>query len=225
MTQVIYVGGGKGGVGKSLVSMATIDWLRSLGREVLLVEGDVANPDVYKCYEDLIPTQTCNFDVEDGWNDLGDLAERSEGKVIVVNSGARVIEGVRRYGHVLEDCSRAGVIDLVVLWPINRQRDSIGALKDFRSIVSAGQLGVIRNLFFGREEKFTRWQDSKYAQDLLQSGVRIANLDELSDRIIDRIYGSRMPIEKIANTGGVVDRSNIGHWRNRSQSSLASLIQ
>lgn len=224
MTKVIYVGGGKGGVGKSLVSMAVIDWLRHRGQEVMLVEGDVANPDAYKCYQNLIEVRTCEFDVEDGWNDLGDLAEQNRDQVIVVNSGARVIEGVRRYGHVLEDCAKAGVIDLLVLWPINRLRDSIGALKDFRSVISTGKLGVIRNLYFGPEHKFTRWHDSKYAQDLIQSGARIANLDELSDRIVDKIYDSRMPIEDIVQDGGVVDRSNITNWRGKAHAMLASLV-
>lgn len=225
MTKVIYVGGGKGGVGKSLVSMAAVDWQVSVGRRVLLVEGDGANPDVYKCYERLIPVRTCDFDVEDGWNDLGDLAESGEAEVIVVNSGARVIEGVRRYGHVMEDCARAGVMDLAVLWPINRLRDSISALKDFRAVVRTGQVGVIRNLFFGPQEKFTRWERSTYAQDLLKSGARVADLDELSDRLIDKIYDDRMPIAEIARSGGIVDRSNIGHWRKSSHASLAAVVQ
>lgn len=225
MAKVIYVGGGKGGVGKSLVSIATIDWLRHRGKNVVLVEGDAANPDAYKCYQNLVPVHACDFDVQDGWNALGDLAEQSEDEVIVVNSGARVIEGVRRYGHVLEDCAQAGVVDLVVLWPINRLRDSIGALKDFRSVVSNGQLGVVRNLFFGPENKFTRWHDSRYAQGLVQAGARIANLDELSDRIVDKIYDDRMPIEEIVQGGGVVDRSNVSNWRGKAHAMLDLLVQ
>jgi MinD superfamily P-loop ATPase len=45
---IYWVGGGKGGVGKSMVSMALLDYLLSKGVPALLVESDTSNPDVYK---------------------------------------------------------------------------------------------------------------------------------------------------------------------------------
>ena len=47
---IIYVGGSKGGVGKSKLSFALIDYLMSNGHKVLLLESDTANPDVYKAH-------------------------------------------------------------------------------------------------------------------------------------------------------------------------------
>lgn len=224
MATVIYVGGGKGGVGKSLVSMAAVDLLRTRKQAVTLVEGDQANPDVYKCYQKLIPVQTCDFDVEDGWNDLGELAEKTTDRVIVVNSGARVIEGVRKYGYVLEDCAQAGIIDLVVLWPINRLRDSVTAIRDFRTAIPSGKLAVIRNLFFGQANKFTRWNESKYAHGLVAARTAVCDLEELSDPIVDKIYDRRMPIEEVVDDGLFVHKSNARRWREKTHSMLASII-
>ena len=47
---MFYIGGSKGGVGKSKVSFALIDYLISNGHKVLLLESDTANPDVYKAH-------------------------------------------------------------------------------------------------------------------------------------------------------------------------------
>ena len=45
---VFLVGGGKGGVGKSLFSIALIDYLEGSGEGPFLVETDTSVPDVYK---------------------------------------------------------------------------------------------------------------------------------------------------------------------------------
>ena len=47
MAKNIYVvGGGKGGVGKSIVTMATVDYFQAQGENVLLMKSDTSNPDV-----------------------------------------------------------------------------------------------------------------------------------------------------------------------------------
>ena len=48
---IYYVGGSKGGVGKSLMAFALIDYLASHGNKILLIESDNSNPDVYKAHQ------------------------------------------------------------------------------------------------------------------------------------------------------------------------------
>ena len=43
---IFYVGGSKGGVGKSKLTFALIDYLLDDGKQVLLLESDTSNPDV-----------------------------------------------------------------------------------------------------------------------------------------------------------------------------------
>jgi MinD superfamily P-loop ATPase len=55
-----YVGGSKGGVGKSLFSFALVDYLLNQERNVLLVDTDTDNPDVYKAHAPLeLPNLFC----------------------------------------------------------------------------------------------------------------------------------------------------------------------
>jgi len=49
--RICWVGGSKGGVGKSVMTLATVDHLLEQGANVLLVECDTSNPDVWKAYK------------------------------------------------------------------------------------------------------------------------------------------------------------------------------
>ena len=80
MAKNIYlVGGSKGGVGKSIVTMATIDYLQTLGETVLLIESDTSNPDVYKAYRDSTRAELLDLDEADGWIQLVNLCDADTG--------------------------------------------------------------------------------------------------------------------------------------------------
>ena len=68
MAKPIYlIGGRKGGVGKSIVSMALVDYLHELGTDVLLIDSDTSNPDVGRAYQNSVETKLLDLDVNDGW--------------------------------------------------------------------------------------------------------------------------------------------------------------
>jgi cellulose biosynthesis protein BcsQ len=78
-----YVGGSKGGVGKSLFSFALVNYLLNQERNVLLVDTDTDNPDVYKAHKSLVlPKLFClmnSLDDADGWADLLGTAQHYPG--------------------------------------------------------------------------------------------------------------------------------------------------
>jgi MinD-like ATPase involved in chromosome partitioning or flagellar assembly len=51
---IFLVGGGKGGVGKSLMSIALLDFLQASGQRPFLVETDTSVPDVFKTYGEAV---------------------------------------------------------------------------------------------------------------------------------------------------------------------------
>ena len=53
-----YVGGSKGGVDKSLFSFALVDYLLNQEQNVLLVDTDTDNPDVFKAHKSF-DSRTC----------------------------------------------------------------------------------------------------------------------------------------------------------------------
>lgn len=55
MSKIVFIGGGKGGVGKSRGNDGNcVDVLLTRGRSVVLVESDDSNPDVYKALNGLV---------------------------------------------------------------------------------------------------------------------------------------------------------------------------
>ena len=61
-SRIVWIGGSKGGVGKSMTTMAALDYLLSEGSRVVLVECDNANPDVYRAYQHLVPAERTDLD-------------------------------------------------------------------------------------------------------------------------------------------------------------------
>jgi Mrp family chromosome partitioning ATPase len=94
-----YVGGSKSGVGKSFFPFALTDYLLSQERNVLLVDTDTDNPDVYKAHNSPeLSNLFClmNFlDDTSGWADLLDTAQRYTCNIQYVKQGAE------RKWHVL----------------------------------------------------------------------------------------------------------------------------
>jgi hypothetical protein len=132
MNQPIYVvGGSKGGVGKSLVTMALLHQLSQDGDQLFLIDADTSNPDVFKSYHGELASELVNLDEADGWIRFVNICDEHKESTVVVNTAARNNRGVAAYGgtlnHSLEELNR----QLVTLWVINRQRDSLELLQDY----------------------------------------------------------------------------------------------
>ena len=92
--EIFLVGGGKGGVGKSLMAIALIDYLDTNRRQPFLVETDTSVPDVFKSYEDTVAGELVNLDEREGWIELVNLVESRPESTIVINTGARNQTGI-----------------------------------------------------------------------------------------------------------------------------------
>ena len=87
--RIYWVGGSKGGVGKSMMTVATLDHLLERGSKVLLVECDTSNPDVWKAYRRQIEVELIDLDEVDGSIHLVNTCDRCREGVVVVNAAAR----------------------------------------------------------------------------------------------------------------------------------------
>ena len=62
MSRIVSIGGLKGGVGKSMTTIAALDYLFAEGSSVVLVACDNANPDAHRAYPDLVPIERTDLD-------------------------------------------------------------------------------------------------------------------------------------------------------------------
>lgn len=208
---IYFVSGSKGGVGKSIVSMAMLHYLENRDEKVFLIDADTANPDVRKSYGKIVDTEYINLDERDGWIDLANRVAEQRDHFVVINTPARNSEGVKRYGAILGEALREVEREMVTLWVINSQRDSLQLLKEYIESGADGVIHVIRNLYHGPERKFELYNSSKIRGTVEAKGKTL-NFPDVADRISDQLHSERQTIQKIIETAPVGNRAEANRW-------------
>jgi len=225
MARNIYlVGGSKGGVGKSLVAMAMIDYLQERGESVLLIESDTSNPDTWKAYKDVTDTELLNLDEADGWIQLVNLCDSKSDSVVVINTAARSNKGVTAYGETLSSTLDELKRKLITLWVINRQRDSLELLKEYMDAIPNTMVHVVRNAYFGEEKKFELYNNSKLRTTVEGRGGRSVTFPDLADRVSDDLYSKRMTIATALRELPIGNRAELARWRSEVKKVLETIV-
>lgn len=225
MAKNIYlIGGSKGGVGKSMVTMALIDLLVSMGENVLLIESDTGNPDVWKTYKEEVETELIDLDQADGWIELVNLCEGKPDAVVVINTAARNNLGVSAYGETLNSTLAELKRKLVTLWVINRQRDSLELLKGYMDAIPNAAVHVVRNGHAGEEKKFELYNTSKLRKDVEDRGGKSVTFPDLADRVSDDLYSKRLSIAKASKELPIGNRAELLRWRGEVKKVLEGVL-
>ena len=196
MAQPIYlISGSKGGVGKSLFSMAVIDYHYANDKNCILIESDTSNPDVYMCYSELVLSEAINLDVSDGWIELVNLCEENPDSIVIINSAARSNTGITDFGGTLGEL--LGELDrkLITFWMVDDKKDGAELLLNFMDAMPNSTVHVVRNEKAGNVENF-------YCSEMLQSGeIKIngqtLSLPILNSKVANHLYNDRLSIEQV----------------------------
>jgi hypothetical protein len=215
---IYYIGGSKGGVGKSKLAFALIDYLLAREKNVLLLETDSSNPDVYKAHQPqknaALVCKPVNLDHADGWIELVNDCDENPGHIAVVNSAARSNTGMEKHGATLKETLQDLQRDLTAFWVINRQRDSIELLRSFVDVFPEARVHVCRNLYFGEVEKFELYNESKTRKAVEEKGLTL-DFPALANRVADKLYSGRMTIQQALASLPLGDRAELKRWRLR----------
>ncbi len=222
MNNIHVIGGGKGGVGKSTVAMGLLDGLMHAEHPTVYVETDDSNPDVYKAVRELVVSEICNLDTEAGWVKLGGIIEAHPKESIVVNTAARATASIIEHGGILGDVASELQRKLVMLWPLNRQRDGLELLKNF---VDSGQgyaaTYAILNTYFGTSDKFTRFMSSKLKDRITDTII----FPELNDLVADKITDNRLATWNADQGLTIAERSALRRYRDAARSALEAVYE
>jgi len=222
---IYLVGGSKGGVGKSMVSMAVVDMLADMGQKILLVESDTANPDTWKAHKEQHDAILIDLDKGDGWVELVNICNDKPEHVVVINTAARNNKGVSQYGVTLQSTLAELQRRLVTLWVVNRQRDSLELLRDYLDAITEGDTHVIRNGYFGSTEKFELFNNSKIRQVIEERGGKSLTLPDLADRVSDDLYSKRLSISAAMRELPIGNRAELMRWRAETRKALGAVIE
>jgi hypothetical protein len=222
---IILVGGGKGGVGKSLFSMAVVDFLELTGADPFLVETDTSVPDVFKTYRDAIQGELVNLDEREGWIELVNLVESKPENTIVINTGARNQTGISNFGRTLRKALPELKRTLSVFWLIDRKRESLELLADFTEALPEAEVHVVRNMYLGAEGKFELYNGSQMRAAIEKTGGQSLNFPELADRATDAINKGRLTIARACKELSFGDRIEVERWRDECKEMLLGVIR
>ena len=224
MTRSIFlIGGGKGGVGKSLLSMAVVDFLSCTDRAPFLVETDTSVPDVYKTYQPEAGGELVNLDEREGWIELVNLVEAQPERTFVINTGARNQTGISNFGRTLSKALPQLKRKLVVFWLIDRKRESLELLSDFLEPIPDAEVHVVRNMYLGTEKKFELYNGSKMRAAIEKNGGRSLNFPEVADRVTDAMNKGRLTIAKATAELSLGDRMELERWREECKTMLSEV--
>ena len=222
---LILVGGGKGGVGKSLFSMAVVDFLESTKEAPFLIETDTSVPDVFKTYRETIEGELVNLDEREGWIELVNLIESRPESTIVINTGARNQTGITNFGRTLRKALPELKRKLGVFWLIDRKRESLELLGDFSEALPEAEVHVVRNMYLGAENKFELYNGSNMRAAIERAGGKSLNFPELADRVTDAMNKGRLTISKACKELSFGDRIEVERWRDECREMLVEAIR
>ena len=217
---LIYVGGSKGGTGKSMVCMALVDYFRKTYPKdtILLCETDTSNPDVGRLYVDTkgVDMKGLVLSEEDsGWMVLVDEIDSTKAKHIIINSMAASNSGVQAQGSLLDMNVLEGNIDVdfKALWVMNRSKDSVILLREFMENMKSAIVYPVLNLYFGKEEDFTFYRSSEDIHEAISvRGGRQIIFPNLNDLIADKLYTDEINLESLPKQLRLGMRTGLERW-------------
>ena len=221
---ICFIGGSKGGVGKSMATMATLDYLQQQGESVLLIETDTSNPDVWKAYKDSVDTALINLDEADGWAELANTCERTPDSVVVINTAARNAQPVLEHGSLLNDSLTGLKRKLVTLWMINRQRDSLELLKEYMKAMPDAAVHVVRNAHAGKENMFAFYNESNMRATVEGRGGKSVMFPKLAHRVADEMNIRRLSVVAALQEMPIGNRAELLRWRNEVEKMWAEIL-
>ena len=220
---IIIVNGSKGGVGKSLTAMALMDYFATNHKYVKLIDADMNNPDVFRCYARLTNGEVLDLDDVEGWIQMVNICDATPFKTVVVNRPAQSNVAVGKHVAILTNSLRELARPLITLWVINRQRDSLELLNDYMAHVTGGITHVICNGYFGEEKKFELYEKSNIRQSVTALGGKSVFLPDLADRVTDELYSKRITLVEAVQQLKLGDRVELQRWRDAVAAMFAEI--
>jgi hypothetical protein len=224
---IIFIGGGKGGTGKSVVAIALIDHALREGHRVLLVETDTTNPDVGKIYkdDDRVEIHYLDLGTHEGWLKLIDICDGNSNSYVIVNPKGGNAEDIRLFGTQMNDAlAEIGVDRIATWWVINLYRDAVVALREFRSTIKNMPVHVIKNGCWGAEGDFDVYNQSGEREAIEKAGGQTVVFPQVANRILRGFFNDRASLDVQSACATLGTRAEIDSWRRKTSSIFDKLL-
>lgn len=215
----IWVTGGKGGVGKSTFARGLMDVLVHAGAIVAAFDGDPDNAQLYRYYKQVGGGVTRTVLEGSGVAPLLDAMEAKTADVILVDvaaGGSRTLMQLDEEVRLLFNAADMGY-QVTVVSVLSRIKDSVNLLKVTMDMTEGNdvQIVAVKNLYFGKPDRFRLFDDSKTQKRLIESGGLVLEMPELADDTYELLDQRNLPFRMAQDIEGglsLMERSRIFRW-------------
>jgi hypothetical protein len=185
MSDIYFVGGEKGGVGKSVVAKLLAQWCVDRSAPFAAIDADASHGSLVRSYGEF--TQPVDLEVFASADEIVNRALGAE-RTVVVDLPAQSARALERWIDSADVVRFAGEAGLrLVLWHVSD--GSFDSVRDLERTVDrwgdAFRYVAVKNL--GRGKDFTLFDESAARQRILSTGGAVIELPELDGAAMARI--------------------------------------
>lgn len=184
--QVIWVTGGKGGVGKSTFARVLMHLLQNKGVTLSAYDGDPDNAQLYRYYRNSGSGVQRVAIGEQGKADalINDMDQHKTDVILVdvAAGGSKSLLAMENDMRLLSDAPEMGY-RFTVVSVLSRIKDSVNLLKASIDMTESYPVHhiAVKNLYFGEADRFRLFDASKTKNRLLEGGGQVLEMPELFD--------------------------------------------
>lgn len=219
MKRVIWVSGGKGGVGKSTFARGLLDILSAAGVKVKAVDGDPSNAQLFRYYHGVGEGVQCvDLDQQGEADILLNQMEVNKADVFLVDvaaGGSQALLDLEGDIGLISEAMDMGY-RFTVVSVMSRIKDSVNLLK--ASLEMTADFDVqhvaVKNLYFGEGDRFRLFDGSKTEARLLECGGVVIEMPDLFDDTYELLDKLNLPFRSMLNDTSFprAQRSRINRW-------------
>ncbi len=225
MKRLILVHGDKGGIGKSTASRGLLDWSIREGKSYTAFDSDARNPHLYRYYNRIHNVKKTDVKSQGGIDPVfNELSAHNQNVLVDLPAGVGSSFDNIMVEVDLNDALEELEARLTLVLVISRLKDSVDALETtmeaFKDVPT--DFVIVKNLYFGEEDKFTRYDLSKTRKTALQNGAAEICMPDLSDRVYDTLDGRNLPFINAMEDSDLefTTRQRVKTWVKRFDSEL-----
>jgi hypothetical protein len=223
--------GVKGGVGKSLVSIFLADLFQRRERKVIVIDGDIETPDVFRCFEHEteagVQALPVNLDSGKGWGEVVSLADENPEAVVIINAAAASGEAMVKHGVTLRDYAREAGRSFLTIWMMNTQPMCCVLLHEMIRRLPDISVHVGLNTFYAEStgDDFTDYRESKLKGLIRDKGGVAFEFPVLSGHLTRPLQkDGGQSLRRIYQSARKGDQMLIDGWRRAAERALGVVV-
>ncbi len=231
MSRLVLVHGDKGGVGKSTLARAVLDYLYRKNRIPAVYDADNRNGQIHRFYNSVLPVNKVDINVRGAFDEVLDRVAENQKAANKVNVFVDLpAQAGNSVDMALSELRLVEALDSIraratLLFVIGRTTDSVSALQlAFDLFKDIADFVVVKNEFFGEANRYTLYETSATHQTLVDSGAKTLLIPTMWGDTYDTVDKLHLPFCKVAESDlPLSTKARVSSWLSKCDAQLATV--